>query len=87
VDVVISGINFGANLGNSLWHSGTVAAAKQATLLGLRGIALSMPANNDEPNFDIIKPSAERVLEILLKDPNLTLVNVNFPEETPKGLR
>ena len=87
VDVVVSGINFGTNLGNSLWHSGTVAAAKQATLLGLRGIALSMPANNDEPNFDIIKPSAERVLEILLKDPNLTLVNVNFPEETPKGLR
>jgi 5'-nucleotidase len=87
VDVVVSGINFGANLGNSLWHSGTVAAAKQGTLLGLRGIALSMPANNDEPNFDIIKPSAKKVLEILLKDQNLTLVNVNFPEEAPKGLR
>lgn len=87
VDVVISGINFGANLGNSLWHSGTVAAAKQATLLGLRGIALSMPATNDEPNFDIIKPSAKKVLEILLKDENLTLVNVNFPDETPRGLR
>jgi 5'-nucleotidase len=87
VDVVISGINFGANLGNSLWHSGTVAAAKQATLLGLRGIALSMPATNDEPNFDIIKPSAKKVLEILLKDQNLTLVNVNFPDEAPKGLR
>jgi 5'-nucleotidase len=64
-----------------------VAAAKQATLLGLRGIALSMPAIKDEPNFDIIKPSAARVLEILLKDPKLTLVNVNFPDETPKGLR
>lgn len=87
VDVVISGINFGTNLGNSLWHSGTVAAAKQATLLGLRGIALSMPATNDEPNFDIIKPSAKKVLEILLKDQNLTLVNVNFPDEAPKGLR
>jgi len=87
VDVVISGINFGANLGNSLWHSGTVAAAKQATLLGLRGIALSMPATNDEPNFDIIKPSAKKVLEILLKDENLTLVNVNFPDEAPRGLR
>jgi 5'-nucleotidase len=87
VDVVISGINFGANLGNSIWHSGTLAAAKQATLLGLRGIALSMPATNDEPNFDIIKPSAKKVLEILLKDQNLTLVNVNFPDEVPKGLR
>ena len=86
--MVVSGINFGTNLGNSLWHSGTVAAAKQATqLLGLRGVAFSMPANNDEPNFEIIKPSAVRVLEILLKDQNLTLVNVNFPEQTPLGLR
>src|SRR5258706_13774663 len=34
VDVVLSGINSGANLGNGLWHSGTLAAAKQAVLLG-----------------------------------------------------
>src|SRR4029450_2088771 len=34
VDVVLSGINLGANLGNSTWHSGTLAAAKQAALLG-----------------------------------------------------
>jgi S-adenosylmethionine synthetase len=37
VDVVLSGINLGPNLGNSMWHSGTLAAAKQAALLGLRG--------------------------------------------------
>ena len=87
VDVVLSGINFGTNLGHAIWHSGTVAAAKQATLLGLRGIALSMPASKDEPDFANLKPSVEKVLEIVLKDPKLTLVNVNFPEESPKGLR
>ena len=32
VDVVLSGINLGSNLGNSMWHSGTLAAAKQAVL-------------------------------------------------------
>ncbi len=37
VDVVLSGINLGSNLGNSMWHSGTLAAAKQAVLLGMRG--------------------------------------------------
>ena len=42
-DVVLSGINMGANLGNSMWHSGTLAGAKQAVLLGMRGIALSTP--------------------------------------------
>ena len=44
VDLVLSGLNIGLNLGNSIWHSGTVAAARQAVLLGLRGIALSAPA-------------------------------------------
>jgi 5'/3'-nucleotidase len=87
VDVVVSGINLGANLGNSIWHSGTVAAAKQATLLGLRGIALSMPTTDDEPDFATLKPSVERVLAILLKDSKLTLVNVNFPRVKPRGLR
>ncbi len=86
VDVVLSGINLGSNLGNSMWHSGTLAAAKQATLLGLRGIALSAPVTWSEPNFDLIKPAAEEVLRLLLPDQQLTLVNVNFPASRPKGL-
>jgi len=87
VDVVLSGINLGSNLGNSMWHSGTVAAAKQATLLGLRGIALSVPSTVDEPDFEVLKPSVAQVLDILLNDKELTLVNVNFPDIKPKGLR
>src|SRR6266513_154007 len=41
VNFVLSGINLGPNLGSACWHSGTLAAAKQAALLGLRGIAFS----------------------------------------------
>jgi 5'-nucleotidase len=87
VDVVLSGINLGSNLGNAMWHSGTLAAAKQAVLLGLRGIALSAPETGDEPNFDILKPAVAKVLELLLPYRDLTLVNVNFPDGKPKGLR
>jgi 5'-nucleotidase len=87
VDVVLSGINLGSNLGNSMWHSGTLAAAKQAVLLGLRGIALSAPANDDEPDFSAIEPWVEKVLALLLPDRALGLVNVNFPDAEPKGLR
>lgn len=87
VDVVLSGINLGSNLGNAMWHSGTVAAAKQATLLGLRGAALSVPATIDEPDFEVLKPAVAQVLDILLKDKDLTLVNINFPALEPKGLR
>ena len=84
VDVVLSGLNLGLNLGNSIWHSGTLAAAKQASLLGIRGIALSAPAGLD-PHFDQLKPWVSRVLRTLLNGRNLPLINVNFPRD-PKGL-
>lgn len=82
--MVLSGLNLGLNLGNSIWHSGTLAAAKQAALLGVRGVALSAPAGI-EPDFDYLKPWIRRVLDVLLTHPTLLLVNVNFPRE-PRGL-
>ncbi|HWP45491.1 MAG TPA: 5'/3'-nucleotidase SurE [Blastocatellia bacterium] len=85
VDIVLSGINLGTNLGNSIWHSGTLAAAKQAALLGLRGLAFSTPISRDEPNFDVLKPYVARVLNLLIEYPELKLVNINLPE-APKGL-
>jgi 5'/3'-nucleotidase SurE len=85
VDVVLSGINLGSNLGNGMWHSGTLAAAKQAVLLGCRGIALSAPVTaQGEPDFELLKPAVREVLERLLPA-DLKLVNVNFPETRPKG--
>lgn len=86
VEVVLSGINLGPNLGNSVWHSGTLAAAKQAALLGRRGIALSTPTGSSEPNFDALAPWVTRVLELLLSQRELPLVNVNFPPD-PVDLR
>lgn len=85
-DVVLSGINMGPNLGNAMWHSGTLAGAKQAVLLGIKGIALSTPADKAEPNFDLIEPYVEQTLALLLDNPNLSLINVNFPSK-PKGIR
>jgi 5'-nucleotidase len=85
VDVVLSGINMGPNLGNSTWHSGTLAAAKQAALFGCRGIALSTPAEDADPDFELLAPFVDRVLEMLLDDTELQLVNVNFPRK-PEGM-
>jgi 5'-nucleotidase len=85
VDLVLSGINLGPNLGNAMWHSGTLAAAKQAALLGLRGIALSTPTG-DEPDFARLRPWVRRVLDVLVPETSLCLVNVNLPPE-PTGLR
>jgi 5'-nucleotidase len=86
VDLVLSGINLGPNLGNSMWHSGTLAAAKQATLLGLRGIAFSTPAGEDGPDFGRLDSFVEQSLSMLLEDESLRLVNVNLPPE-PKAIR
>ena len=87
VDLVLSGINLGLNLGNSCWHSGTLAAAKQAALLGLRGIAISAPVSDSrEPNFAEIEPYVSKVIDLLLAEEKMSLVNVNLPEK-PKGIR
>jgi 5'-nucleotidase len=85
-DVVLSGINMGPNLGNSMWHSGTLAAAKQAVLLGVKGIALSTPVGNTEPDFQALTPHVKKVLALLLRIPGLHLFNVNFPA-SPKGIK
>ncbi|WP_433863735.1 5'/3'-nucleotidase SurE [Sphingobacterium thalpophilum] len=83
--VVLSGINMGPNLGNSMWHSGTLAAAKQAMLLGITGIALSTPVSKTEPDFEGLTSWTTDVLEILLSDKGPSLYNVNFPPR-PNGL-
>jgi 5'-nucleotidase len=87
VDLVLSGINMGLNLGNSCWHSGTLAAAKQAALLGLRGIAFSAPvSDSQDPNFAGLEPYVAKVIDLLLAEEKMSLVNVNLPEK-PKGIR
>ncbi len=85
VDLVLSGINLGPNLGNAMWHSGTLAAAKQAALLGLRGIAFRTPTGGGEPDFTRLRPWVKRVLELLIPERWLSLVNVYLWPD-PKGL-
>ncbi len=86
IDVVLSGINMGPNLGNGMWHSGTLAAAKQAVLLGIKGIALSTPVGKTEPDFEALEPYVVEVLQLLLDKPGLSLYNVNFPPDA-QGIR
>jgi 5'-nucleotidase len=85
VDLVLSGINLGPNLGNATWHSGTLAAAKQAVLLGIRGIALSAPVTDESVDFSTLRPWIARALETVLERDQPMLVNINFPHE-PEGL-
>lgn len=86
IDVVLSGINMGLNLGNSMWHSGTLAAAKQAVLFGIKGVALSTPVGKTEPDFDSLAPHVSKVLDQVINKLDFGLYNVNFPSQ-PVGIQ
>ncbi|MFP4094701.1 MAG: 5'/3'-nucleotidase SurE [Cyclobacteriaceae bacterium] len=82
-DMVLSGINLGLNIGTALWHSGTLAAAKQAVLLGYRGIALSTDTRLKEYSLEDQKPFVKKALEIAFEQ-EMDLININFPQK-PEG--
>ncbi|MXP27694.1 5'/3'-nucleotidase SurE [Porphyrobacter algicida] len=84
-DVILSGVNRGANLADDITYSGTVSAAIEGALAGIRSIALSQITTRDgEPGayaFEAARSWGAKVLAPLLDTPlpNRTLVNVNFP--------
>jgi 5'-nucleotidase len=85
IDLALSGINLGLNIGHNVWHSGTVAAAKQAAFLGIPAIAFSAPYAGADLDYAPFRPYIREVIELLLADRDLELLNVNFPLE-PQGL-
>lgn len=77
-DVVVSGINAGANVGRSVLHSGTVGAILTAAQLGLSGLAVSVQWG-DDVHYDTAGAVAIEVLEELFRAPRRTLLNLNVP--------
>lgn len=80
-DLVVSGINHGLNLAGDVFYSGTVAAAREAALRGLRGIALSAgPAADLEGAAECSVGIVKAFLAEPLPSPDAgVLLNVNFP--------
>lgn len=78
-DVVVSGINHGANLGNDVIYSGTVAGAREAAVRGVTGIALSLCDGDD---FDRAARVAVKITETFApkaRSAPAAVINVNFP--------
>ena len=92
-DLILSGVNRGANLAEDVTYSGTVSAAMEGTLAGYRSIALSQvyarEGLSDTMPFAAAEAWGERVLRPLIAAPMppRTLVNVNFPALAPKLVR
>ena len=80
-DIVIAGINRGANLGDDVIYSGTVAAAMEGRFLGLPAIAVSL-ARKTGTHFETAAQVVLRLLDKLQRDPLPadTILNVNVPD-------
>jgi 5'-nucleotidase len=80
-DLVVSGINHGANLGDDVTYSGTVAAAIEATLMGLPAIAVSLATFERNGYFPEAAQVAVRVARQVISNglPEDTFLNVNVP--------
>jgi len=80
-DMVIAGINHGANLGDDILYSGTVAAAMEGRFLGLPAVAISL-AGYDASHFETAAEIAVKIVTRLHKEPlpSDTILNVNVPD-------
>ena len=92
-DLILSGVNRGANLGEDVTYSGTVSAAMEGALAGIPSIALSQSyakeGMGDTVPFAAAEAWADQVLRPLLDAPMAprTLVNVNFPALPPEAVK
>jgi 5'-nucleotidase len=92
-DLILSGVNRGANLGDDVTYSGTVSAAMEGVLAGVRSIALSQVYSKegmgDTVPFATAEAWGERVLRPILDMPfePRVLVNINFPALLPDAVK
>jgi 5'-nucleotidase len=89
IDLVVSGMNYGANVGINVYYSGTVAAAMEAAFLRIPSAAISM-AFESEAHFDEAARHGVAVLKKLLPLHGGDVVNINIPllsQGPPKGVR
>jgi 5'-nucleotidase len=99
-ELIVSGINHGANLGDDITYSGTVAAALEGVVLGIPAVAVSQQADHGEmdfragagwrrEDFEPVAAFVARLVEELdgVPIPDGTLLNVNAPAGRPGGVR
>ena len=85
-DLVLSGINAGANVGRSVLHSGTIGAVFTAAQVGLSGLAISVQWG-EVVHYETAATVAMQVIHELLRAPSRTLLNLNVPNLPAAELR
>jgi 5'-nucleotidase len=88
-DLVISGINHGANLGENVYYSGTVGAAREAVIHHVPGVAVSLCSKRANSDFAPTSQLALKTAEMILQEklPEQVLLNINVPENWNGGVK
>lgn len=89
-DIVVSGINRGANVGDDIAYSGTVAGAREGAMLGVRSIAISLATKAERADYTIAAGFAAEIASVVVKKKDWgrrTFLNVNVPSSKVKGVR
>jgi 5'-nucleotidase len=88
-DVVLSGVNRGANIGRAIVHSGTVGAALTASINGVRGLAISLAISEvgADYHWDSAAQLVPELIELLLSGPRGGVLTVNVPDRPIHALR
>ena len=88
IDIVVSGINSGPNLGQDITYSGTVSVALEAAIYGLSAVAFSLDNRNPDASYahcvDVVQDITRQTLANGL--PEHTILNVNVPAMTIEGI-
>lgn len=92
IDLVVSGVNMGPNLGQDITYSGTVAAAFEAAISNIPAISVSLDARKDEMTVENFRRGARIATQLARQVcenglPNHSLLNVNVPPMQPKGIK
>ena len=79
-DILVSGINPGSNVGQSILYSGTVSAAREGSFRGVDSIAISLDSIKD-PDYSTSKTISKKIVQCVLKNrlPSGTFLNVTIP--------
>ena len=87
VDLVVSGINIGANVGTNVIYSGTVSAATEGAILGIPAIAISLDSHRRDSDFSFAAKFARRMALFMLNQNPLKHIplNINIPPQFPKN--
>ena len=86
-DIILSGINLGANVGVNVLYSGTVSAATEGAFLGVPSAAISLGTRN-HPDFDFAGRFSKEIIRFMTENPlgKKTALNVNIPPIPPEKI-